>query len=75
MNIPSKEKIQELVNKIQKDPALLKKFEAHPAKTIEEVSGFDIPDMFEGTLEKIIKEQIATNGDKDPMDIINKFIK
>ena len=75
MNIPSKEKIEELVRKIQNDPELMKEFEAEPVKTIEKVSGFNIPDMFEGTLEKIIKEQLATNGDKDPMEIINKFLK
>ncbi len=75
MNLPSKDKIEALVKKIQNDPDLLKEFEAAPAKTIEKVGGFDIPDLFEGTLEKIIKENIATNGDKDPMEIINKYLK
>ncbi len=75
MALPSKEQIAELVKKIQADPALLKEFQETPAKVIEKVGGFDIPDILEGKIESIIKEQIAANGDKNPMDIINKFIK
>ena len=75
LNIPSKDQIAEIVKKIQSDPALLKEFEQQPTKVIEKVSGINIPDLFEPKLEAIIKEQIATNGDKDPMEIINKFLK
>ena len=73
--IPSKEKVAEIVTKIQSDPNLIKEFETSPVKAIEKAGGIDIPDMFEGKLEAIIKEQIAKNGDKDPMEIINKFMK
>ena len=73
--MPGKEKIEEIVNRIQNDPDLIKEFEASPVKAIEKAGGIDIPDMFEGTLESIIKEQIASGGDKDPMEIINKFMK
>ena len=75
MALPSKEQIVELVKKIQADPSLLKEFQETPAKVIEKVGGFDIPDILEGKIESIIREQIASNGDKDPMDIISKFLK
>ena len=65
----------EIVKKIQGDPKLLKEFEQAPAKTIEKVANIDIPDILEPTIEKIVKEQIKNGGDKDPMEIINKFLK
>ncbi|MBO5999151.1 MAG: hypothetical protein J6P87_05650 [Lachnospiraceae bacterium] len=75
MALPSREKIAEIVKKIQADPALLKEFQEEPVKTIEKVGEFNIPDILDAKVNQIIKEQIASNGDKDPMDIINKFIK
>ena len=69
-----KEKALEIVKKIQNDPELLKEFEAAPAKTIEKVAGINIPDFLEPKIEAIVKEQIANGGDKDPMEIISKFI-
>lgn len=75
MALPSKEQILELVKKIQADPSLLKEFQETPTKVIEKVGGFNIPDFMEGKIESIIKEQIAANGDKDPMEIINRFLK
>ena len=75
LGMPSKEKVEEIVKKIQSDPELIKKFGESPVKAIEEAGGINIPDMFEPTLESIIKEQIAGAGDKDPMEIINKFMK
>ena len=65
----------EIVKKIQGDPKLLKEFEQAPAKTIEKVANIDIPDILEPTIEKSVKEQIKNGGDKDPMEIINKFLK
>ena len=75
MDANMKAKAEEIIKKIQSDPGLIKKFETEPIKAIEEAGGINIPDMFEPTLESIIKEQIASNGDKDPMEIINKFMK
>ena len=65
----------EIVKKIQGDPALLKEFEASPAKTIEKVANINIPDFLEPKIEEIVREQIKNGGDKDPMEIINKFLK
>ena len=39
-----KEKVEELVKKLQSDPSLLKNFEQDPIKTIEKLVGVDLPD-------------------------------
>ena len=44
MSFDVKAKIDELVGKIQKDPAMLKSFQSDPIKTVEKLSGIDLPD-------------------------------
>lgn len=39
-----KKKAEELVEKIQKNPALLKEFKENPIKIVEEIIGMDLPD-------------------------------
>lgn len=39
-----KKKAEELVKKIQSDPALLKKFKENPIKVVEDLIGIDLPD-------------------------------
>ncbi len=39
-----KKKAEELVEKIQKNPALLKQFKENPIKIVEEIIGIDLPD-------------------------------
>ena len=51
MAIDIKEKIEELVEKIQKNPALLKKFNTEPVKVVEELVGIDLPDEL---IEKVV---------------------
>ena len=51
MNFDVKGKIEELVDKIQKDPALLKSFQSDPIKTVEKLLGVDLP---EEAMEKIV---------------------
>jgi len=46
-----KEKIEDIVEKIQKDPAQLKKFNAEPVKVVEELVGIDLPDEL---IEKVV---------------------
>lgn len=74
-NILSKEKAAEIVNKIQSDPRLIEEFQMAPVKAIEKAGGIDIPDFLEGTLEKIIREQLQSGKDKDPMEIISQYLK
>ena len=38
------EMVQQLITKVQKDPKLLDQLTAHPAKTIEQLIGVDLPD-------------------------------
>ena len=51
MAMDIKEKIEELVEKIQKNPALLKKFNTEPVKVVEELVGIDLPDEL---IEKVV---------------------
>lgn len=44
LKIDIKGKIEELVQKIQKDPALTKNFQKEPVKTVEKLVGVDLPD-------------------------------
>jgi hypothetical protein len=46
-----KAKIEELVEKIKKNPALLKKFNTEPVKVVEELVGIDLPDEI---IEKVV---------------------
>ena len=39
-----KEKIEDLVEKIKENPALLKQFNTEPVKVVEELVGIDLPD-------------------------------
>ena len=39
-----KEKVEELVNKIKKDPKMLEKFKKDPVKVVESLLGIDLPD-------------------------------
>ena len=51
MAIDIKEKIEELVEKIKKNPALLKRFNSEPVKVVEELVGIDLPDEL---IEKVV---------------------
>jgi hypothetical protein len=39
-----KDKIDEVVKKVQSDPKILDKFKKNPTKTVEEIIGVDLPD-------------------------------
>ena len=44
MTMDIKKKAEELVQKIQKNPKLLKEFKENPVKIVEELIGIDLPD-------------------------------
>lgn len=46
-----KGKIEDIVEKIQKNPAMLKKFNTEPVKVVEELVGIDLPDEL---IEKVV---------------------
>lgn len=39
-----KEKVEEAVRRLQKDPALLRSFQTDPTGTVEKLVGVDLPD-------------------------------
>ena len=43
MELNMKEKIEELVKKVQHDPAILAKFQKDPVAALEELAGIDLP--------------------------------
>ena len=64
MAIDIKEKIEDLVEKIQKNPTLLKKFNTEPVKVVEELVGIDLPDeliekVVDGVKAKITADKIG----------------
>lgn len=59
-----KEKIEEVVNKLKSNPALLKKFDKEPVKVLEELLGVDLPDdivkkVVEGVKAKIKLDKVG----------------
>ena len=46
-----REKIEAIVEKVQKNPAMLKKFNTEPVKVVEELVGIDLPDEL---IEKVV---------------------
>ena len=59
-----KEKIEAIVEKVQKNPAMLKKFNTEPVKVVEELVGIDLPDeliekIIDGVKAKITMEKVG----------------
>ena len=71
MNFDVKAKIEELVEKIQKDPALLKRFQSDPIKTVEGLLGVDKELWAEEA--KGIREYYAKFGDKVPAELLREL--
>jgi len=70
MAIEIKEKIEDLVEKIQKNPAMLKKFKTDPVKVVEELVGIDLPDEM---IEKVVdgvKAKITMDKAGDVLDAL-----
>lgn len=68
-----KEKIEEIVEKIKKDPDFKEDFMKDPEKALEKATGIDIPD---GMVDKVIdgvKAKIAGDKLSGAMDSIKKL--
>ncbi len=68
-----KEKIEEIVEKIKKDPDFKEDFMKDPEKALEKVTGIDIPD---GMVDKVVdgvKAKIAGDKLSGAMDSIKKL--
>ena len=68
MNI--KEKIEELVEKIKKNPAMLKKFETDPVGLVEELVGIDLPDELIEKIVEGIKAKITVDKVGDALGML-----
>ncbi|WP_325199294.1 hypothetical protein [Oscillibacter sp.] len=66
MSIDVKAKIEELASKLQKDPALLQSFQKDPVKTLEQLTGMNLPEEQLQPLVTGIKAKLAASdlGDK-----------
>ena len=71
MNFDVKAKIEELVEKLQKDPALLKRFQSDPIQTVEGLLGVDKELWAEEA--KGIREYYAKFGDKLPKELLQQL--
>ena len=59
-----KKMIEEVVEKIEKDPDILKKFNEEPAKCLEKLLGVDLPDdqvdkLIDGIKAKLTMEKVG----------------
>ena len=57
-----KAKIEEIVEKIKKNPALLKKFNTEPVQVVEELAGIDLPDELIEKLVAGVKAKITADN-------------
>ena len=67
MALDMKAKIAELVEKIKKNPALLKKFNTEPVKVVEELVGIDLPDELIEKLVDGVKAKITIDNVGDAL--------
>ena len=73
MSIDIKAKIEELAAKLQKDPALLQRFQTDPIKTLETLTGVDLPDDQLQPLVTGVKAKLAASGLGDTLDVLKKL--
>ena len=74
MNFDVKAEIEELVEKIQKDPALLKRFQTDPIKTVESLLGVDLPDEKLQPLVTGIKAKLTAGDIGDVLGGLKKLL-
>ena len=73
MSIDVKAKIEELADKLQKDPNLLKSFQAAPVKTLEKLTGVDLPDEQLKPLVAGVKAKLAAADIGGALDGLKKL--
>lgn len=56
-----KEKIDEIIKKVQSDPKLLESFQKNPVKTVEGIIGVDLPDDQINGVVEAVKAKININ--------------
>ena len=73
LNIDIKAKVDEIVKKLQADPAQMKRFQSDPIKTLESMTGVDLPDEKLQPLVAGIKAKLAAGGLEGALDGLKKL--
>ena len=73
MELDIKGKVEEIVEKIKEDPALLAEFQKEPVKAIEKVLGIDLPDEKLQPLGAGGKAKLASGEIGDVLDGLKKL--
>ncbi len=73
LNFDVKGKVEEVVEKLKADPALLKSFEKEPIKTIERLLGVDLPNQQLEPLVAGIKAKLTTAEIGDALEGLKKL--
>lgn len=73
MSVDVKAKIEELTAKLQKDPNFLKSFQKDPVKTLEDLTGVNLPDEQLQPLVTGIKAKLAASGLGDKLGGLKKL--
>lgn len=73
MNFDVKAGVEELVRKIQRDPALLQSFQKDPLKTVEKVLGLNLPDEKLQPLVTGVKAKLAAADIGDKLGDLKKL--
>ena len=70
-----KKKVEELVEKIQKDPKLLTDFKKNPVKVVEAIVGIDLPDKEIMQLAELVKAKIDLDKVGDLLEGLGGLFK
>lgn len=73
MELDIKGKVEEVVEKIKSDPALLAEFQKEPIKAVEKVLGIDLPDEKLQPLVAGVKAKLAAGDIGDVLGGLKKL--
>lgn len=73
LNIDLKAKAEEAIQKLQKDPALLKRFQSDPIQALESLFGVDLPDEQLKPLVAAIQTKLAASDLGDRLKDLKKL--
>lgn len=73
MSFDVKAKVDELVGRLKKDPAMLKSFQNDPIKTVEKLTGVDLPDDQLKPVVAGIKAKLTAGELGDKLDGLKKL--
>lgn len=72
MAVDVKKIVEDIVTKAKNDPDLMNKLKKDPEKTIESLTGIDIPDGYVDQVVKAVKGKISIDKVSDIMGMLKK---